>query len=76
MHLDSEVLLQPMPGWDTIKRTESKARELAFTLQEATMFVRFETIPVAGNEERGPVPVEAAAELAKAWHAILERLAQ
>jgi hypothetical protein len=76
MHIDPEVQLDFMIGWDTILRTDEAARELAFSAEEAAQFVRLETMPVEGNEslERGPVPVESLEELAEGWHKVLEQL--
>jgi hypothetical protein len=78
LHLDPEVQLNFMPGWDTITRTFEHARQLAFSHEEAIGFVLSENVPVEGNDslERGPVPVENATELAEAWHKILEKLEQ
>jgi len=76
LHVDPEVQLKFMIGWDNIVRTESKVRELAFSPEEAVWFVRMETVPVEGDDtkERGPIPVESAADLADAWYVILARL--
>ena len=76
LKIDPEVQLQLLIGWDMVQRTEKEAREQGFDAEEAARFVRLETVPVEGNDsvERGPTPVETAAELARAWHAILEQL--
>jgi hypothetical protein len=78
MHIDPQVLLNFMPGWETITRTETEARELAFTPEEAALFVRIETATIDGDDclEKGPVPVETAQGLAEAWHGILDKLVQ
>jgi hypothetical protein len=78
MRIDPEVLLQFMPGWDMITRTEGQARERAFTPEEAAWFVRCETVAMKEDDalERGPVPVETVAELAQAWQKILDKLVQ
>jgi hypothetical protein len=78
LHLDPEVQLNFMPGWDTITRTEEQARELAFSPEQAVGFLLSETVAVEGDDslERGPVPIETADALAEAWHQILDKLAQ
>jgi hypothetical protein len=78
LHLDPEVQLRFMPGWDIIQRTEAQTRELALSPEEAAKFVATQTLTVDGNDclERGPVPVESADQLAEAWHQILDKLAQ
>jgi hypothetical protein len=76
LHVDPQALLDFMIGWDHIVRTESQARELAFTPEDARWFVRFETIAVDGDEskQRGPDPVETPAEVAAGWRAIYAQL--
>jgi len=76
MNIDPEVQLDFMIGWGTILQTDKAARELAFSAEEASQFVRLETMPAEGNEslERGPVPVEIAEELAESWRKFLEHL--
>jgi hypothetical protein len=78
MHLDPEAQLDFMPGWDMITRTEPPARKLAFSPDEAAMFMRSETVAVEGDDslERRLVSVESAEALAEVWHAILDKLAQ
>jgi hypothetical protein len=78
MHLDPEAQLNFMPGWDIITRIEPPARKLAFSPDEAAMFMRSETVAVEGDDslERRLVSVESAEALAEAWHAILDKLAQ
>jgi hypothetical protein len=75
-HLDPEAQLTFMIGWDNIKRTESQARELAFSAEEAAWFVRLETVRVDGDEsqQRGPDPVETPEEVARGWHGALAML--
>jgi hypothetical protein len=76
LHVDPVAPLDFMIGWDNIVRTESPARELAFTPEDARWFVRLETVPVDGDEsqQKGPEPVESVAEVAAGWHAILTKL--
>ena len=75
-HVDPGALLDFMIGWDNIVRTERQARELAFTPEDAAWFVRWETVPVDGDEsqQKGPEPVETVAEVAAAWQALLAKL--
>jgi hypothetical protein len=74
--IDPDALLHFMIGWDHIVWTESQARELAFTPEDAARFVRLETVPVDPDESRymGPEPVATAAEIAADWHRIWTRL--
>ena len=76
LHIDPAALLDFMIGWDNVVETESQARELAFTPEEALQFVRLGTLPLDGDESRqtGPEPVETAAEVAQAWHTIWTKL--
>src|SRR5712692_2605299 len=53
-HIDPEVQLHFLPGWDTITRTEGPARELAFTPEEAARFAR-QTVAVDDSLKRRPV---------------------
>jgi hypothetical protein len=70
--IDPQALLHSMIGWDNIVQTESKARELAFSPEDAAWFVRLETVPVDRDESQqtGPEPVETAAEVAAGWHRV------
>jgi hypothetical protein len=72
LHIDPQARLHFMIGWDNIVRTESRARELAFSPEDAAWFVRWETIPVDGDESRlkGPEPVETSGEVAAGWQRI------
>src|SRR5262249_21398714 len=76
--IDPEALLHYMIGWDHVGRTERKARELAFTPEDAAWFVRLETVPVDGGEshETGPEPVETAAEVAAGWLSVWNGMIQ
>jgi hypothetical protein len=70
LHVDPEAALDYMTGWDNIVRTESRVRELAFSTEDAAWFVRFETVPVLGNEsqQKSPEPVETVAQVVAGWH--------
>jgi hypothetical protein len=78
LHVDPEAPVHFMIGWDNVVRTESRARELAFTPEEALWFARMETVPEDGDEtkERGPAPLETAAEVAQGWQEMLTKLVQ
>ena len=78
LHIDPEVQLKFMIGWETILQTEKQARALAFSPEEAAKFVQIEPFAVEGDdsEERGPVPVETAEDLAKDWHVLVDKLVQ
>lgn len=76
LHIDPEVQLHFMIGWETILQTEQQARALAFSPEEAARFVRIEPFAVEGEDSvgRGPVPVATAEDLAKDWHVSLDKL--
>jgi hypothetical protein len=76
LHIDAEALVKFRIGWDLIAQTEKATRALIFSAEEAAQFVRRQTAAVADDDapERGPAPVEPVADLARAWHAILEDL--
>jgi hypothetical protein len=75
LQIDPEAQLNFMIGWETIRRTEESARELAFTDEEAALFVHLESVAGDGDEslEQGPAPVETAEDLAKSWHVLLDK---
>ena len=77
LHADPQVQLQYLIGWSFVALTERAARHLAFGAGEADCFMRLETVPVADDDatlERGPPPIETAADLVRDWHVFLERL--
>jgi len=76
LHIDPEVQLNFMVGWDTIVLTCQTAQKWVFTAEEAERFVRAETISVKGSETMacGPVGVESPADVAAGWQRILEKL--
>ena len=57
LHVEPEAPLHFLIGWDNIVRTESRARELAFTPEEALWFVRMETVPEEGAEAQQRAPL-------------------
>jgi hypothetical protein len=75
LQVDPEAQLNFMIGWETIRRTEESARDLAFTDEEAALFVHFESVAVEGDDslQKGPAPVETAEELAESWHVLLDK---
>jgi hypothetical protein len=74
MHVDPEVLLRGMIGWDIVTRTEREARTLAFTADEAARFVRRATVGGMGGDSEGSATVETPAGLAKSWHGFMDKL--
>jgi hypothetical protein len=78
MDMDPEVVLNLMPGQDTIRRTERQARKVAFSPEEAAQLLRSLTVAVEGNDssKRGPVQLETAEELAKGWRETVDQLAR
>ena len=78
LHIDPLAQLEPMIGWQTVVSTESPARELAFSVEEAALFVASATVPGEGPDEpdRGPLAVDSPEALAKGWHALLDDMVQ
>jgi hypothetical protein len=54
--IDPELLMNDLPGYDTVKRTEEAARIMACTPEEATAWLR-----QAGNETAQALTVESVA---------------
>jgi hypothetical protein len=75
LQIDPEAQLNFMIGWETIRRTEESARVLAFSDEEAALFVHFESVAVEGDDllEKEPAPVETAEDLAESWHVLLDK---
>jgi hypothetical protein len=61
-----------MPGRDIIIRTAEITRELAFTREDATMFLASETPQPEAAEARDVGQVETAEGLANVWHAVID----
>lgn len=78
LRVDPDAGLSCMPGWDMITRTGAKATELAFTREDAAMFLLSEAVePEEDEAEDTVVPqVETAEQLAKAWQTILDQRLQ
>jgi hypothetical protein len=76
LHADPEVQLKFLIGWGFVAQTDTAARRLAFSAEEVDWFLRLETVPVPDDAtmERGPVPVETAADLVRDWQVFLEEL--
>ncbi len=76
--IDPCVLLDFMPGWDMVTRTEAQARERAFTRDDAAMFLLGETPLAEGAaaEELVLPRVVTVEGLAKEWHTFIERRAE
>ena len=76
LHVDPEVQLKYMIGWEFVVQTEKAARRLVFSADEAAWFLRLETDPAMDDAgvERGPVPIESVADLVHDWQVFLEEL--
>jgi hypothetical protein len=76
--IDPDVLLDFMPGWDMVTRTQAQAQERAFTRQEAALFLLSEASFAEGPavEELCLPQVLTVAGLAQDWHAFLDRRAE
>jgi hypothetical protein len=78
LSIDPVMLLECLPGWDMVTRTEVQAREQAFTPEEAAMFLLSET-PLAEEpaaEEFELPQVRTVEGLAQDWHTFLDRWAE
>ena len=78
MSIDPVMLLECLPGWDMVIRTEAQAREQAFTPEDAAMFLLSET-PLAEEPaaEEFELPQVLTVEgLAQDWHTFLDRWAE
>jgi hypothetical protein len=75
LQIDPEAQLNFMIGWETIRRTEESARNLAFTDEQAVLFVQLESVGVEGDNslEKRRAPVETAKDLAASWHVLLDK---
>jgi hypothetical protein len=73
--IDADVLLDVMPGWDMVVRTEAEARARAFSRDDTMMFLLGEAIDGHEDEaedlELSPVPTVEG--LAKEWHGFMDR---
>jgi hypothetical protein len=76
--VDPDALLEIMPGWDMIGRTETQARERAFAREDAALFLLSERLPArdAVSEEVNLPQVVTAEGLAQDWHAFVEQYAE
>jgi hypothetical protein len=76
LHIVPEAPLQLMIGWGLVTQTEKVARHYVFSAEQAAAFLSMHTAPVPQDAtlERGPAPIETAADLARDWHVILEKL--
>jgi hypothetical protein len=73
--IDPEAGLNLLPGWDIATRTRVQAGELAFTREDAALFLLSEAVEPDGAEAAvmEVLQVETVEGLAKAWHTILDR---
>ena len=76
--IDADALLHCYPGWDMVTQTEKKARENAYSREDAIMFLLCDATATHGDEsEDGEIPsippVPTVEGLAKEWHEILDR---
>ncbi len=72
--IEPEALLQIQLGWDMVVRTEAQARQLAYSLEDAAMFLLSETqLPEEDTDEEFELPhVLTVAELAQVWHSVID----
>jgi hypothetical protein len=72
--IEPEALLDYLPGWDMVTRTETPAREHAYSLEDAALFLLSETpIPEESAEDIALPAVITVEGLAEAWQSILDR---
>ena len=74
LSINPDVLLEFLPGWDMVLRTEAQARERAFTREDAAMFLLGEAFRTQGPTVEGlDLPQVPTVEgLAKDWHTFLD----
>lgn len=72
--IEPEALLDFKPGWGMVSRTEPRARENAFTREEAARFLwdEMQLSQEFAREESALPQVMTAEDLAEAWHAIVD----
>jgi hypothetical protein len=71
--MEPEALLDYLPGWEMVKRTEPTAREHAYSAEEAALFLLSETaIPEEPAEEIALPAVITVEGLAEVWHTVME----
>jgi hypothetical protein len=72
--IDPDVLLQIKPGWDMVMRTETQAREHAYSQEDAAMFLLSETrLPEESEAEEFDLPrVLTVTDLAQVWHTVID----
>lgn len=72
--MEAEALLDYLPGWDMVTRTETPAREHAYSAEDAALFLLSETtIPDKSAEDIALPAVITVEGLAEAWQTILDR---
>jgi hypothetical protein len=76
--IDADVLLEVMPGWQSLKLVEAEARGAAFSRDDVMMFRISQTIDESDTEsERVELPpAPTVEELAKGWHRIVNEQAE
>jgi hypothetical protein len=72
--LEPDALLQIQPGWDMVVRTEAQARQHAYSVEDAAMFLLSETrLPENAADEEFELPqVVTVADLAQVWHTFMD----
>jgi len=72
--IEPEALLQIQPGWDMVVRTEAQARQLAYSREDAAMFLLSETqLPEEDTDEEFELPqVLTVADVAQVWHTVID----
>jgi hypothetical protein len=77
LHIDSEVLLQDLPGYETVQRMQAQVRLIAFTAEEARAYLRQILKRRQATEEKPSIAeqearVHDAAAVARSMRAFLE----
>jgi len=72
--IEPDALLQSKPGWDMVVRTEAQARQQAYSVEDAAMFLLSEIrLPEENTDEELELPrVLTVAEVAHAWHQVID----
>jgi hypothetical protein len=75
--LDPQALLGFMPGWDTVTRTETQARDCCFSRDDAAMFLLGQRFGKEGPSEESVLPrVVTPESLVADWQIFFNRRAE
>jgi hypothetical protein len=76
LRLDSEAILRHLPGRDLVRQVEGAARQIAFTPEEALVYLRSQPKTAPGPPGRGEDRLDTAADVARGMREFLAEPAQ